>query len=88
MYWPTWLTWYKKPEYRNIKEYSDAIRSGKREYSPDRSGCVIPNKLRLDRVLGNKTCMCKTNSSIKKHTSDTKRILQVAPCPCLTFTCT
>ncbi|KID93489.1 Regulator of G protein signaling superfamily, partial [Metarhizium majus ARSEF 297] len=56
MYWPTWLTWYKKPEYRNIKEYSDAIRSGKRDYSPDRGGCVIPSQLRLDRVLGNKTC--------------------------------
>ncbi|EFY88746.1 hypothetical protein MAC_05181 [Metarhizium acridum CQMa 102] len=56
MYWPTWLAWYKKPEYRNIKEYSNAISSGKRDYSPNRHGCAIPSQLRLDRVLGNKTC--------------------------------
>ncbi|KAH7362683.1 hypothetical protein B0T11DRAFT_281259 [Plectosphaerella cucumerina] len=34
---PTWLRWYKKPAYRDIKEYSSAVRSGQRSLSPDGS---------------------------------------------------
>ncbi len=57
MWVPGWLNWYKKPEYRDIKEYSNAVVSGKRPVSPDgRSGKSIPVRLRLDRVLDNKTC--------------------------------
>ncbi|KAK8069978.1 hypothetical protein PG994_006594 [Apiospora phragmitis] len=54
---PSSLQWYKKPEYRDIKEYSSAIVSGRRSLSPDGRGKVsIPRSLTLDRVLANKTC--------------------------------
>lgn len=57
MWIPSWLNWYKKPEYRDIKEYSNAVVSGKRPLSPDgRSRTHIPARLRLERVLENKTC--------------------------------
>ncbi|KAH8886982.1 regulator of G protein signaling superfamily [Thozetella sp. PMI_491] len=57
MHWPSWLVWYKKPEYRDIKEYSTAISSNKRSFSPDgRSGSSVPSQLKLERVLDNKTC--------------------------------
>ena len=51
------MQWYKKPDYRDIKEYSTAISSGKRSVSPDgRRKTYIPSRLKLDRVLANKTC--------------------------------
>lgn len=54
---PPWLVWYKKPEYRDIKEYAAAIGSGKRAVSPDGRGkSAIPSRLSLERVLENKTC--------------------------------
>ncbi|KAK8045467.1 hypothetical protein PG993_005491 [Apiospora rasikravindrae] len=54
---PSCLTWYKKPEYRDIKEYSNAIVNGRRSLSPDGRGKVsIPRSLALERVLANKTC--------------------------------
>ncbi|KAK0611942.1 hypothetical protein B0T14DRAFT_571789 [Immersiella caudata] len=53
---PSWLTWYKKPEYRDIREYADNINTGKRSMSPAGRGCSIPSRLRLDRILENKTC--------------------------------
>lgn len=54
---PLWMRWYKKPEYRDIKEYSTAISSGKRSLSPaGRSKVSIPRQLALDRILQNKTC--------------------------------
>ncbi|KAB5583596.1 hypothetical protein GE09DRAFT_1182265 [Coniochaeta sp. 2T2.1] len=54
---PSWLTWYKKPEYRDIKEYSTEVRSGRRQLSPDGRGkTAIPSKLKLERILQNKTC--------------------------------
>ncbi|ERT02447.1 uncharacterized protein SPSK_05292 [Sporothrix schenckii 1099-18] len=57
MWIPSWLNWYKKPEYRDIKEYSNAVVSGKRPLSPDgRARTHIPARLRLERVLENKTC--------------------------------
>ncbi|OAA57115.1 Regulator of G protein signaling superfamily [Niveomyces insectorum RCEF 264] len=57
MWFPSWLNWYKKPEYRDIKEYSNAVVSGRRPMSPDgRSKVSIPSRLRLERVLENKTC--------------------------------
>ncbi|CAK7222877.1 hypothetical protein SBRCBS47491_005013 [Sporothrix bragantina] len=58
MVWvPSWLNWYKKPEYRDIKEYSNAVVAGKRPLSPDGRGRThIPARLRLERVLENKTC--------------------------------
>ncbi|KAF4509207.1 hypothetical protein G6O67_005492 [Ophiocordyceps sinensis] len=57
MHWPTWLTWYKKPQFRDIKEYSQAVGSGTRPLSPDgRSGSMIPRQLKVERVLENKTC--------------------------------
>ena len=57
MHFPSWLSWYKKPEYRDIKLYSTAVSSGKRPLSPDgRNKTAIPGRLKLDRVLENKTC--------------------------------
>lgn len=53
---PSWLSWYKKPEYRDIKEYATDISSGQRTLSPDRNNGGIPSRLRLDRILANKTC--------------------------------
>ncbi|KAB5585537.1 hypothetical protein GE09DRAFT_29539 [Coniochaeta sp. 2T2.1] len=54
---PSWLTWYKKPEYRDIKEYATEVRSGKRQLSPDGRGkTAIPSRLKLERILQNKTC--------------------------------
>jgi hypothetical protein len=54
---PDWLSWYKKPEYRDIKEYASDIRQGRRQLSPDGRGkTAIPARLRLERVLENKTC--------------------------------
>ncbi|EFX02523.1 hypothetical protein CMQ_5884 [Grosmannia clavigera kw1407] len=57
MRFPSWLSWYKKLEYRDIKEYSNAVVSGKRDLSPDGRGkTAVPARLRLERVLQNKTC--------------------------------
>lgn len=57
MQFPDWISWYKKPEYRDIKEYSTAVRQGKRQLSPDGRGkTAIPSRLALERVLENKTC--------------------------------
>lgn len=57
MRFPSWLTWYKKPEYRDIKEYSNAVIAGKRDLSPDGRGkAAVPARLRLERVLENRTC--------------------------------
>lgn len=56
MKWPAWLTWYKKPEFRDIKEYSDAVGSGKRAISPSGRNSMIPWQLSIDRVLDNRTC--------------------------------
>lgn len=54
---PAWLVWYKKPEYRDIKEYSTAVGSGRRALSPDGRGkSAVPSSLSLERVLENKTC--------------------------------
>ncbi|KAI2040934.1 DNA repair protein RAD16 [Ophidiomyces ophidiicola] len=50
MMFPSWLKWYKKPEYRDIKEYSSAVSSGRRPLSPDgRSKSAIPSQLKLER---------------------------------------
>lgn len=55
---PPWLSWYKKPEYRDFREYATHISSGRRPVSPNGSiGGGIPHRLRLDRILANKTCM-------------------------------
>lgn len=57
MRFPSWLTWYKKPEYRDIKEYATDLRFGKRQLSPDGRGKTsIPSSLKLERILKNKTC--------------------------------
>ncbi|KAK6854678.1 hypothetical protein PG995_009771 [Apiospora arundinis] len=54
---PSFLIWYKKPEYRDIKEYSTAIVNGRRSLSPDGRGKIsVPRSLALERVLANKTC--------------------------------
>jgi len=54
---PSWLSWYKKPEYRDIRTYADEINTGRRTMSPaGRSNISIPSRLRLDRILQNKTC--------------------------------
>ncbi|EAQ83734.1 hypothetical protein CHGG_10138 [Chaetomium globosum CBS 148.51] len=53
---PSWLNWYKKPEYRDIKEYATNVSAGRRPVSPDGRNGGIPSRLRLDRILANKTC--------------------------------
>ncbi|KAK2007128.1 hypothetical protein LZ32DRAFT_542606 [Colletotrichum eremochloae] len=54
---PDWLIWYKKPEYRDFKEYATAIRNGKRPLSRDgRDKSQIPARLSLEKVLANETC--------------------------------
>lgn len=54
---PDWLVWYKKPEYRDFKEYATAIRTGRRPLSRDgRDKSPIPARLSLERVLNNQTC--------------------------------
>jgi hypothetical protein len=53
---PSWLSWYKKPEYRDFNEYATNVSSGQRPLSPDGRNGGIPSRLRLDRILVNKTC--------------------------------
>ncbi|KAL2266799.1 hypothetical protein VTJ83DRAFT_6151 [Remersonia thermophila] len=53
---PSWLSWYKKPEYRDIREYASHVSSGRRPLSPDRNSGGIPHRLQLERILANKTC--------------------------------
>lgn len=61
---PKFLVWYKKPEYRDIKEYSNALIREKRPPSPDGRGKTsVPKRLALERVLANKTCVFAWSSS-------------------------
>ncbi|KAK4101189.1 hypothetical protein N658DRAFT_426064 [Parathielavia hyrcaniae] len=53
---PSWLSWYKKPEYRDFREYATNVSSGQRPLSPDGRNGGIPSRLRLERILANKTC--------------------------------
>lgn len=67
---PVWLQWYKKPSFVDITQYAD--RLGERaerverastpasprssEESRRRSSADIPKKLKLERILNNRTC--------------------------------
>ncbi|KAF6829293.1 hypothetical protein CPLU01_08057 [Colletotrichum plurivorum] len=54
---PDWMIWYKKPEYRDFREYATAIRTGRRPMSRDgRDKSPIPSRLSLEKVLANETC--------------------------------
>lgn len=54
---PDWMVWYKKPEYRDFREYATAIRTGRRPLSRDgRDKSPIPARLSLEKVLANETC--------------------------------
>ena len=53
---PSWLVWYKKPEWRDIKQYSAEVSRGGRTLSFDGRSTAIPRRLALDRILSNKTC--------------------------------
>ncbi|KKA28873.1 hypothetical protein TD95_000274 [Thielaviopsis punctulata] len=54
---PDWMSWYQRPDYRDIREYSRSILNGTRSSSPDiRSNTAVPTNLRLERVLENRTC--------------------------------
>ncbi|TDZ16678.1 hypothetical protein Cob_v010201 [Colletotrichum orbiculare MAFF 240422] len=54
---PEWMIWYKKPEYRDFREYATAIRTGRRPMSRDgRDKSPIPARLSLEKVLANETC--------------------------------
>lgn len=65
---PSALVWYKKPEYRDIKEYSSAIVSGRRSLSPDGRGKIsVPRSLTLERVLANKTCKTHSFLALQSH---------------------
>src|SRR5436853_7800500 len=48
--YPSWMEWYKKPSWVDVKEFS-------REASSRRSSdSCIPPKLSLERILKNETC--------------------------------
>lgn len=55
---PTLPAWYRKPVYRDVKEYGTQLRySRKRSLSLERNNqASIPSKLSLERILNNKTC--------------------------------
>ncbi|KAK4159402.1 hypothetical protein QBC43DRAFT_361935 [Cladorrhinum sp. PSN259] len=53
---PSWLVWYKKPEWRDIKQYAAEVSREGRPPSLDGRNTAIPSRLALDRILGNKTC--------------------------------
>ena len=68
---PSWMTWYKKPSYVDIKEYSAAL-AARRASSPARRGSIdskrstdIPRKLTLEKILKNEPC--KSKSPRYKH---------------------
>lgn len=62
---PSWLSWYKKPAYVDIRQYADkkaqvsSVPSSPRS-STDSNGSRpardIPKKLRLEKILKNETC--------------------------------
>jgi hypothetical protein len=71
MQFPSWLTWYKKPAYRDIKEYSADVRFGRRQLSPDGRGKTsIPGSLKLERILENKTCEVSSSATPPKSDSN------------------
>lgn len=91
MHFLSWLRWYKKPEYRDIKEYSTAVSSGRRSLSPDGRKTSIPSQLALDRILQNKTCELPHLISPRASRSSTDMRhppTQAVPCPSTTSTCT
>lgn len=61
---PVWLRWYKKPQWKDIKDYTADVNSENRQgryhqrTQSQGSGAsvAIPSKLALERVLQNKTC--------------------------------
>jgi hypothetical protein len=86
---PSWLIWYKKPEYRDIKEYATALGTGSRSSSPDARGKTsIPSRLVLDRILQNKTCMSIMFFDDLVLDECFLTLIQAAPCRCTTSTCT
>lgn len=57
----SWLNWYKKPSYRDVKVFTkstnDIVETGQRPPSiSSQSDSTVPPSLTLDRVLANKTC--------------------------------
>ncbi|KFY81745.1 hypothetical protein V500_11126 [Pseudogymnoascus sp. VKM F-4518 (FW-2643)] len=51
-----WIQWYKKPSYQDIREFSEAVRDGKRESTLRRGSIEVPTRLGLDQLLQNWTC--------------------------------
>ncbi|KFY22236.1 hypothetical protein V493_06740 [Pseudogymnoascus sp. VKM F-4281 (FW-2241)] len=51
-----WIQWYKKPSYQDIREFSAAVRDGKRESTLRRGSIEVPTRLGLDQLLQNWTC--------------------------------
>ncbi|KFY29713.1 hypothetical protein V494_08521 [Pseudogymnoascus sp. VKM F-4513 (FW-928)] len=51
-----WIQWYKKPSYQDIREFSTAVRDGKRESTLRRGSIEVPTRLGLDQLLQNWTC--------------------------------
>ncbi|ELR09481.1 hypothetical protein VC83_00603 [Pseudogymnoascus destructans] len=51
-----WIQWYRKPSYQDIREFSAAVRDGKRESTLRRGSIEVPSRLGLDQLLQNWTC--------------------------------
>lgn len=65
MTFPAWMKlWYKKPQWKDLNEYTRELNEERRAPSPEgrlqttssRNSLSIPSRLALDRVLENKTC--------------------------------
>lgn len=62
---PDWATWYKKPEYVDVKQYGAELNEKASASSPRSSSETersrkkndIPTRLSLENIMKNKTCM-------------------------------
>ena len=77
---PSWLQWYKKPSYRDITEYANAVRDGKRDISPGRGSLNVPNRLSLERILRNETCELQHHPPSPPPPSSPPSHLPLSPC--------
>lgn len=66
---PSWLRWYKKPSYVDLKAFvaslnneSDEEQGQPKLYRLSQSNDNIPKNLSLERILNNKTCMFSIGS--------------------------
>jgi len=64
LHFPSWLQWYKKPAYVDLKAFADKKAQANSANSTPRSSVDsgsrpsrdVPSKLRLEKILKNETC--------------------------------